>query len=77
MEELVSSAGIRARRARRTTGRVLVSALGFAVAYYLDPENGDARRKQLQQVLQRTARHLKSVLSPEVEDPSPALASLR
>ena len=46
-QELLSSATRRMRRARRTTGRILVSALGFGVAYYFDTENGEVRRQRL------------------------------
>ncbi len=70
-QELFSSANRRARRARRTTGRILVSALGFGVAYYFDPESGGARRMRLQQSLRRTARTIDSRLTSEVEDPPP------
>jgi hypothetical protein len=59
------------RRVRRTTGRLLVSALGFGVAYYLDTENGEARRKRLQQWLRRTSRRFESVLDSEAGDPPP------
>ncbi len=69
--ELMRSASRRARRARRTTGRILVSALGFGMAYYFDTENGTARRKQLQQWLQRAVRNVDSVLTSEVGDPPP------
>jgi hypothetical protein len=69
--QLLSSATRRARRARRTTGRILVSALGFGMAYYFDTEHGQARRKQLQHWLQRTARSIDSVLTSEVGDPPP------
>ena len=74
-QELLSSANRRARRARRTTGRILVSALGFGVAYYFDPENGGARRKQLQQSLRRATGHFDSV-SSEVGDPPPVFDPL-
>jgi hypothetical protein len=68
---LVSSANRRMRRARRTTGRILVSALGFGVAYYFDVENGGVRRKRLHDALQRAGRSLDSVLTTEVGDPPP------
>ena len=70
-QQLLRSATRRARRARRTTGRIVVSALGFGMAYYFDAENGHARRKQLQRWLQRTARSIDSVLTSEVGDPPP------
>jgi hypothetical protein len=75
-QELMSSANRRARRARRTTGRILVSALGFGVAYYFDTENGGIRRKQLQRWLQQTARNVDSVLTSEVGDPPPSFSPL-
>ena len=70
-QELLSSANKRARRARRTTGRILLSALGFGVAYYFDPQGGGARRTRLQQSLRRTARTIDSRVTSEVEDPPP------
>jgi hypothetical protein len=77
-QELLSSANRRVRRVRRTTGRLLVSALGFGVAYYLDIENGEARRKRLQLWLRRTSRRLESVFDSEAGDPPPVFSpSLR
>src|SRR5271157_1959286 len=70
-QELLRSANRRARRARRTMGRIVVFALGFGVAYYFDTENGGARRTRLRELLQRTARNLDSVSSSEVGDPPP------
>ena len=64
-QELISSANRRARRARRTTGRIVVSALGFGVAYYFDTENGDQRRKRLVEALKRTAQGIDSALVPD------------
>jgi hypothetical protein len=75
-QELFSSANRRARRARRTTGRILVSALGFGVAYYFDTEKGDRRRKHLYGALQRTAHSIDSVLAPEAGDPPPLFTPL-
>jgi hypothetical protein len=72
-QELFSSAGRRTRRARRTTGRILVSALGFGVAYYFDNENGGARRKQLRHWLRGVARHIDSVFDSEAGDPPPVV----
>ena len=68
---LISSANRRVRRARRTSGRLLASALGFGVAYYFDTENGEARRKTLRQRLGRTARRLDSAFDSEAGDPPP------
>lgn len=70
-QELISSANRRARRARRTTGRILVSALGFGVAYYFDTENGDRRRTRLYEALRRSAHTVGSVSSSEAGDPPP------
>lgn len=70
-QQLLSSATRRARRARRTTGRILVSALGFGMAYCFDAEHGQARRKQLQRWQRRTARSIDSVLTSEVGDAPP------
>src|SRR5947209_2609569 len=68
----LSSASRRMRRARRTSGRILVSVLGFGMAYYFDTDNGAARRTQLRHSLRRTARRLGSVLGSEVGDPPPS-----
>jgi|GEM_PF-3084318 len=68
---VLSSANRRMRRARRTSGRLLASALGFGVAYFLDTENGQARRRKAQQRLGRTARRLDSVFGSEAGDPPP------
>jgi hypothetical protein len=70
-QELISSANRRARRARRTTGRILVSALGFGVAYYFDTENGDRRRTRLYEALQHGVRSISSVSTAEAGDPPP------
>ncbi len=72
-QELISSASRRTRRARRTTGRILVSALGFGVAYYFDTENGDRRRKRLHVALQHGVRFIESALDAEAGDPPPIL----
>jgi hypothetical protein len=70
-QELLSSANRRIRRGRKTTGRIVVSALGFGVAYYFDMENGAARRKKLHDLLRRTVRNIESGLDPEVDDAPP------
>jgi hypothetical protein len=75
-QELISSAIRRGRRARRTTGRILVSALGFGVAYYFDTENGERRRKRLYEALQHAARSIDSVWAPEAGDPPPVFTPL-
>ena len=80
-QQLFSSASRRARRARRSTGRIVVSALGFGVAYYFDTENGAQRRQHLYEVLERVARGIDSVLAHEAGDPpqlfSPMLRVLK
>lgn len=70
-QELLRSASRRVRRGRRTTGRIVVSALGFGVAYYFDMENGDVRRKRLRQTMQRTLHNVDSALSSDLGDPPP------
>ncbi len=75
-QQLMSSTVRRARRARRTSGRILVSALGFGVAYYFDTENGDGRRKRLYGALQRGSRSIGSVLAPGAGDPPPLFTPL-
>jgi hypothetical protein len=76
-QEILSSASRRIRRARRSTGRLAASALGFGVAYYFDPENGALRRKRLHQWLRRVAQRVDAALAPEAEDPPPELPSIR
>jgi hypothetical protein len=75
-QELISSAARRARRARRTSGRILVSALGFGVAYYFDTENGCGRRRRLYGALQGGSRRIGSVLAPGAGDPPPLFTPL-
>jgi hypothetical protein len=70
-QELLSSASRRVRRGRKTTGRIVVSALGFAAAYYFDTENGGVRRKRLRQMLQRTVHNMESALAADAGDPPP------
>ncbi len=68
-QELLSSARRRVRRGKKTTGRIVVSALGFGAAYYFDTENGGVRRKRLRQTLQRAMHNIESVVSPDAGDP--------
>jgi hypothetical protein len=70
-QELLRSASRRVRRGRRATGRIVVSALGFGMAYYFDIENGELRRKHLQQTVQRTVRALSDAMAPEAGDGPP------
>ena len=65
----MSSARRRVQRGRKTTGRIVASALGFAMAYYFDAENGEERRKRLHHVAQRAARDVSARLAPDVGDP--------
>ncbi len=64
------------RRARKTTGRIVVSALGFGLAYYLDAENGRARRARLREALQRAVERVGSVRAAEAEGPPPVFSPL-
>jgi hypothetical protein len=68
-QALMSSAIKQARRVRRTTGRLVVSGLGFGLAYFFDAENGGARREQLRRSLRRTAFTIDSVWAPAAGDP--------
>lgn len=43
----------RARRAKRSAGRLLVSGLGFSAAYFLDPDHGAARRRRVVEYVRR------------------------
>jgi hypothetical protein len=62
----VATAARHIRRTKRSTGRLAVSALGFSAAYFLDAENGAARRRRLQDFMRRTAADLDEVLTPEL-----------
>jgi hypothetical protein len=70
-QELIRSVSRRVRRGRRTTGRLVASALGFGVAYYFDPENGGLRRKRLHEMVERTRRNFDSVSAAEAEEEPP------
>ena len=68
---------------RRRGGRgepragLVVSGLGFGLAYYFDTENGGARRAHLRRSLRRTASTIDSVWGPpEVADPPPVFTPL-
>ncbi len=45
-----------AHRARKSTGRLVISGLGFSVAYFFDPDHGSARRKQAMEVVNHVRR---------------------
>jgi hypothetical protein len=68
-QELVRSARRRVHRGRKATGRIVVSALGFAMAYYFDAENGAERRKRLHQMMQHAARDVGARLASDAADP--------
>ena len=68
-QELVRSARRRVQRGRKTTGRIVASALGFGVAYYFDAENGGERRKRLHQMVQHAARDVSARLASDAGDP--------
>ena len=65
-----------AQTAKRTSGRIVVSALGFAVAYYFDTTNGPARRRQLHAQLRSAARKIRGAFAPDqiVADVPPAFS---
>ncbi len=69
--ERLRSANRRVLRARRATGRIVASALGFGVAYYFDTENGALRRKRLHQAVQRTVGKVDAVRASDVGDTPP------
>jgi hypothetical protein len=70
-QELLRSASKRVRRGKRTTGRIVVSALGFGVAYYFDRENGGLRRKRLRQMVEQTIGNVDAVRATEMGDAPP------
>ena len=76
-QKLLRSASRRVRRGRRATGRIVVSALGFGVAYYFDTENGGLRRKRLHETLHRVVADISSARTskdgglPPVSHPAP------
>jgi hypothetical protein len=67
-QELVRSARRRVQRGKKTTGRIVASALGFGMAYYFDAESGAERRKRLQHKMQHVARDVSARLAPDVGD---------
>ena len=66
-QEVVRSAGGRIRRGRKTVGRLVVSALGFGVAYYFDTENGSLRRKRLHHAVQQTVLDVRAARAADTE----------
>jgi hypothetical protein len=72
-QELLHAASGRLRRGKKTTGRIVVSTLGFAIAYYFDTENGGLRRQRLRQKVQGLLRTLHDGLPPDAADDPPAV----
>jgi hypothetical protein len=68
-QELVHSARRRVQRGRKTTGRIVASALGFAMAYYFDAESGGERRTRLHHLVQHAIRDVSARMAPDVVDP--------
>jgi hypothetical protein len=67
-QELARAARRRMQRGRKTTGRIVVSALGFGVAYYFDAENGGLRRERLHRTVHSAARSIGARLAPDIPD---------
>ena len=70
-QERLRSANRRLRRGRKATGRIVVSALGFGVAYYFDTQNGRLRRKRLEEMVHRAVGNIDTVRASEVGDAPP------
>jgi hypothetical protein len=73
----LQEAGRRAHRARKASGRIFVWGVGFGAAYFLDPENGAARRARLRTALRRTALRIDSATSLDPGEPPPVFSPLR
>ena len=69
-QEPLLSAIRQIQRGRKTTGRIVASALGFSVAYYFDPESGGLRRKHLQHAVRGFFGEINDALAPDVDDPA-------
>jgi hypothetical protein len=67
-QELLRSATRRIRRGKKTTGRIVASALGFGMAYAFDTENGQ-RRKRLQHVARCAFHQINGALAPDIAHP--------
>lgn len=61
----------RIERGKKTTGRIVASALGFAMAYYFDMEKGAERRHQLLLTAQRGFDQIREARAAKVADPAP------
>jgi hypothetical protein len=59
-----------ARHAQRSVGRLLVSGLGFSVAYFFDPDKGQVRRANAISLIGRLRR---SRAGKVVEESGPGL----
>jgi hypothetical protein len=71
------SAFRRLQRGKKTTGRIVASALGFGVAYYFDPQSGGVRRKHLHQTARVFFRQINDALASDVPDPAVVPSVLR
>jgi hypothetical protein len=69
-QELLRSATRRIQRGRKTTGRIVASALGFSVAYYFDSQRGGLRRKRLQHSMRGFFGQSNDALAPDIADPA-------
>ncbi len=76
-QKLLRSASRRVRRGRRATGRIVVSALGYGVAYYFDTENGGLRRKRLHETLRRVVADIDSARTSKDGGLSPVFRPVR
>jgi hypothetical protein len=63
-----------AHRARKSTGRLVISGLGFSVAYFFDPDHGSARRKQAIEVVNQLRRAGAHVKGRRSHPPAPTTA---
>jgi hypothetical protein len=74
--DVLQAAARQARRAKRTSGRVVLTALGFGLAYYFDTANGPARRRQLREHVRTAVRKIdRAFTSDPVVDDVPAVFS--
>ena len=76
--DMFQAASRGARKAKSASGRLLVSALGFALAYYFDSANGSVRRQRLRGQLRAAARGIDGMFTPDrtVEDAPPVFYPL-
>jgi hypothetical protein len=64
LRNVTNAVARQAHRARRSAGRIVVSAAGFSVAYYLDPENGAQRRHRLHELMRKTGATIDGAITP-------------